>query len=131
MKRHTNTIKTMNNIDKMLTQVKNKPQTVEFQDVITLIDNYYQYTPTRFINGPVETGVVNAAGENEGSCKIFSFAKLNELNIEQTLNCFGKYYRDDVLKHPEGSDHQNIRTFIKYGWEKLDFDGIALKRIED
>ncbi len=56
---------------------------------------------------------------------------MNKLNIEQTLNCFGKYYRNDVLQHPEGSDHQNIRTFMKYGWEQLVFDGAALKEIKE
>jgi hypothetical protein len=32
------------------------------------------------------------------------------------LACFGTYYRDDVLANPEGSDHGNIRNFMKTGW---------------
>lgn len=121
----------MNQLEKLIAQLNSKPEGTKFQDVIKLIDKHYCYTPTRFRNGPDGAGLINAAGENEGSCKIFSFAKINKLNIEQTLNCFGKYYRDDVLKHPEGSDHQNIRTFMKYGWEQLVFDGAALKEIKE
>ena len=119
----------MNLLDELITQLKYDSGVTEFHDVINVINKYYLYTPTRFTNGPEEAGITNAAGENEGSCKIFSFAKINNLNIEQTLNCFGKYYRDDVLNHPEGFDHQNIRTFIKYGWEELTFEGHALKEL--
>lgn len=119
----------MNKIEIIIQQVKNSPDTVEFKDVINAIDESYDYEPTRFTNGSQNEKVINPAGENEGSCKIFSFAKINNLNVEQTLNCFGHYYRDEVLNHPERSDHQNIRTFIKYGWEQLDFEGTALKEI--
>ena len=121
----------MNQLEKFITQLKSKPEGTEFQDIINVIDKHYCYAPTRFRNGPDGADLINAAGENEGSCKIFSFAKMNKLNIEQTLNCFGKYYRNDVLQHPEGSDHQNIRTFMKYGWEQLVFDGAALKEIKE
>ena len=119
----------MNLLDKLIAQLKSDPGVTEFHDVIHVIDKHYLYTPTRFTNGPKEDGITNASGENEGSCKIFSFAEINHLNIEQTLNCFGKYYRDEVLNHPEGSDHQNIRTFIKYGWEQLTFEDHALKEL--
>ena len=121
----------MNQLDEFIARIKSSPEDTEFQDVINIIDKHYHYTPTRFTNGPEDNGVINAAGENEGSCKIFSFAKINGLTLEQTLNCFGQYYRDDVLKHPEGSDHQNIRTFIKYGWEHVFFDGDALKETKE
>ena len=41
---------------------------------------------------------------------------------------WGQYYRD-VLKNPDGDDHQNIRNFMKYGWEGVPFEnGIALTR---
>jgi hypothetical protein len=33
-----------------------------------------------------------------------------------------------VLKHPEGTDHQNIRNFIKTGWNGIEFSGSALVR---
>jgi len=120
----------MNKIEKILTQLKDDPATVEFKDVISVIDDNYDYIPTRFINGPEDDHVINEAGENEGSCKIFSFAKINNLDVEQTLNCFGQYYRNDVLDHPENSDHANIRTFIKHGWDYINFENTALIRTE-
>lgn len=119
----------MNKIERIINLINHNPEKVEFQDVIDAIDENYDYVPTRFTNGSQNEKVINHAGENEGSCKIFSFAIINNLNTEQTLNCFGHYYRDEVLNHPERSDHQNIRTFIKYGWEQLDFEGSALKEI--
>jgi hypothetical protein len=42
------------------------------------------------------------------------------------LNCFGEYYRTDVLQHPDAIDHQNIRNFIRFGWDGVRFDGAAL-----
>lgn len=121
-------LKTMNQLEEFIARLRSKPEDTEFQEVINIIDKYYQYTPTGFTNGPDKTGVINAEGENEGSCKIFSFAKINGLTVEQTLNCFGRYYRDDVLKNPDGTDHQNIRTFISHGWEHVNFEKTALEQ---
>jgi len=98
------------------------PTTVTFQDTIAVIDANYDFTPTAFRNGELQ----NDAGQNNGSCKLFSFAKLHKLNQQQTLHCFGAYYREDVLQHPQGTDHLNIRNFIKYGWEGVVFTGDAL-----
>ena len=118
----------MNELEKLLEQIKNTPEKTEFNDVISIIDEHYRYIPTRFTNGTDNDVVINTAGENEGSCKIFSFARINNLNKEQTLNCFGHYYRDDVLNNPEGQDHANIRTFMKHGWKHVSFEGEPLKR---
>jgi hypothetical protein len=49
------------------------------------------------------------------------------LTDEQTLHCFGTYYRDDVLNHPDNNDHRNIRLFMRYGWQGIMFEGDALK----
>ncbi len=97
---------------------------ISFQEVIAFIDMHYDFTPTRFTNG----NTVNEAGQNNGSCKVFSFAQLNGLSQEETLNLFGAFYREDVLKNPEGTDHQNIRNFIQTGWEGISFEGKALQR---
>ena len=44
------------------------------------------------------------------------------------LQLWGQYYRE-VLEDPEGDSHQNIRNFMKYGWEGVPFEnGIALTR---
>lgn len=95
---------------------------INFQDVIGVISNYYQYLPSAFKNGDIE----NQAGTNEGSCKIFAYAQLNQLSEQATLNCFGQYYRDEVLKNPSGDDHSNIRNFMKTGWAGIKFDQAPL-----
>ncbi len=46
------------------------------------------------------------AGQNNGSCKIFAFGLAQDLSPEQTLACFGQFYRNDVLGFPENTDHQ-------------------------
>jgi hypothetical protein len=97
--------------------------TIEFTDTMAVIDENYEFTAQEFKNGDL----VNQAGDNSGSCKIFSFAKLNQLTKEQTLACFGKYYRDDVLQNPSNTDHQNIRNFMKTGWQGIEFKALALK----
>jgi hypothetical protein len=99
------------------------PTSITFQDTIALIDAHYDFTPTAFRNGELQ----NDAGQNNGSCKLFSFAKLHKLSPQLTLHCFGAYYREDVLQHPNGSDHQNIRNFIKHGWDGVVFAADALK----
>ena len=110
------------NLKELLAMLCNAPEQIAFQSVIDTIDTHFDYQPTRFTNG----NVVNEPGSNEGSCKIFAFAQLHDLNEAQTLSCFGKYYRDDVLKHPDGTDHANIRTFMLTGWQGIQFDAPAL-----
>lgn len=121
----------MNELETFVGQIKNTPENTEFDHVINIIDRYYLYTPTRFVNGTDNDNVVSDAGENEGSCKIFSFARIHQLDEVQTLNCFGKYYREDVLNNPEGTDHANIRTFMKHGWDHIKFDNTVLTILED
>lgn len=106
----------------MLELLKTRPQEVAFADVIAFIDAHYLFTPTAFTNGQLH----NKAGENNGSCKIFQFALLNKLTPEETLHCFGHFYREHVLLHPDGTDHQNIRNFITFGFEGLKMEGLAL-----
>lgn len=95
---------------------------VSFDETIRVITEHYHYQPTEFSNGLL----VNLAGTNEGSCKIFAFALIHQLNELQTLNLFGDYYRIDVLSDPNGSGHQNIRNFIRDGWQGISFKGVAL-----
>ena len=121
----------MNKLDQLVMQIKTNPEKVAFHDVIKIIDEHYFYTPTPFTNGTGNDCIINKAGENEGSCKIFSFAHDQQLNKTQTLHCFGQYYRNDVLNHPENTDHSNIRRFIKYGWQGITFEGSALKDKHD
>ena len=106
-----------------LQRLRATPEQIEFADTIATIEGAYDYTPTAFRNGEVE----NAAGQNGGSCKIFAFARLQGLPEAETLACFGRYYREDVLQHPDATDHQNIRNFMRSGWGGVAFEGHALK----
>lgn len=109
----------MNLIDK----IQSQPETILFPEVIEYIDSKYNFTPTRFTNGTT----VNEANQNNGSCKLFYFAKTHEFSPEQTLQLFGNFYRIDVLENPNGTDHQNIRNFMKTGWNGIVYDGVALE----
>ncbi len=100
-----------------LDQLKTSPATNSFDNTMAVIDANYDFTPCEFSNGDLN----NAQDQNNGSCKIFAFARLHDLDQQQTLHCFGDYYRIDVLQHPHASDHQNIRNFIKLGWAGIKF----------
>jgi len=110
------------NIEQLITKIRQQPEAVEFNEVMAVITSHYHYSATDFNNADL----INKAGMNEGSCKIFAFAQLNELSQAQTLACFGQYYRDDVLKHPDATDHGNIRRFIQHGWTAISFDNPVL-----
>jgi len=109
-------------LNTFLQHLNESPDSITFNDTMAAIESSYEFTPTSFRNGSLS----NEAGQNNGSCKLFSFSRLQGLSQQQTLHCFGAYYRDDVLKHPDGTDHQNIRNFIKTGWEGIEFDGTPL-----
>ena len=115
------------NIQDLVLQLHNTPEAVTFDDVMNVIADHYDYTPSRFTNGFGEDAAINEAGSNEGSCKIFAFAQLNNLSKEQTLHCFGDYYRKDVLEHPEATDHANIRNFMIDGWDGIHFENFVLE----
>lgn len=107
----------------LIEKIKTAQESTSFSEVVSYIDENYSFTPTSFTNGKT----INEANQNNGSCKLFSFASLQHLTSEQTLNLFGDYYRKDVLENPEGTDHQNIRNFMVYGWEGIAFEGDALQ----
>ena len=113
-------------LNEFIEHLKSAPESIEFSDVMSLIETHYDYQATDFKNGVEPHEVQNAAGTNEGSCKIFAFAQINGLSKEQTLACFGAFYRDDVLKYPNGNDHQNIRNFMLSGWAGISFAKVAL-----
>ncbi len=73
-------------LDALTAELKQQP--VDFKTVMQTIDSHYDFTPTRFQNGEQ----VNEADTNNGSCKIFAFAKLNGLSEQATLNAFGDFY---------------------------------------
>ena len=109
-------------LNELLAIIDTQADKLDFSEVIEVIDTNYDFTPAGFRNGDL----LNQAGENSGSCKIFAFAQLHGFTQLQTLQCFGDYYRVDVLQHPEGDNHSNIRQFIKTGWAGIHFDNLPL-----
>jgi len=110
-------------LETFLSKLKTTPKDIDFTETISVIESNYIFTPTAFKNGDLN----NTAGENSGSCKLLAFAKLQGFSIEETLACFGSYYFEDVLKDPNGTGHQNIRNFMKTGFDGLVFSEQPLK----
>lgn len=108
----------------LLEQLIENPSNIDFHDVMSVIEQNYNVEPTAFSVGEQN----NKAGENMGSCKALAFAKQHGLSAELTPYLFGHYYREDVLKHPNGTDHQNIRNFVQYGWQGVSFVNNPLER---
>ncbi|PZF74323.1 HopJ type III effector protein [Taibaiella soli] len=106
-------------VNSLIGQLKNN--TLSFKEVVAFIERYYQHQPTAFKNGDA----FNEANQNQGSAKVFSFAQINNLSEEDTLFLFAEHYKA-VLDTPDGTDHQNIRQFMKHGWNGIQFHGEAL-----
>jgi hypothetical protein len=98
-----------------------KENTITFNDVIEFIDANYTHQPTAFQNGDV----YNEDSQNQGSAKVFTFAQLNKLSVEDTLSLFAEHYQA-VIDSPDGTNHQNIRQFMLHGWDGIKFEGQAL-----
>jgi hypothetical protein len=109
-------------LDSFVKKLNETPQEVAFTDTMAAVETHYDFTPTAFQNGDLH----NEAGQNSGSCKLFSFAKLQNFSVEQTLSCFGNFYRKDVFENPDATNHQNIRNFMKTGLDGISFESQAL-----
>ncbi len=108
-------------IQEFKTKLKSNPISINFAETMQVIDENYNFSPTTFTNGTIK----NEAGTNSGSCKLFAYAKLQKLTKEETLFCFGEHYQS-VLDDVNGDSHQNIRNFMKTGFDGLSFNGTAL-----
>lgn len=100
-----------------------KNHSINFADVLKHIEAEYNHKPTAFKNGDV----YNEATQNQGSAKVLSYARLNNLSKEDTLLLFAEHYQS-VLDDPDGEAHQNIRQFMAYGWDGVLFEGDALTK---
>src|SRR5690625_3082030 len=109
-------------ITELLKHLGEQNTALQFTEVIRCLKQHYQYEPTAFFNGPL----YNAAGENEGSCIIFAFAKRHRLSDKQALLCFGEHYQS-VLQDPSGTGHGNIRQFMCSGLAGVAFAEEALR----
>ena len=65
---------------------------IDFEQTIAVIEAEFDYKPIAFSCGQVES----STEQNQGSAKIFSFAKMAGLSEAATLQLFGRFYRDDV-----------------------------------
>ena len=109
-------------IEQFKTKLKEKPNSILFRETMQIIEDNYSFIPTTFTNGKIK----NKAGENSGSCKLFAFAIHQQISKEATLYCFGEHYKS-VLENKNGTSHQNIRNFMKTGFEGLNFENEALE----
>ena len=71
-------------LNQFKTKLKVSPTEINFAETMQVIEDNFNFTPTTFTNGNIE----NNAGENSGSCKLFTFAKNQKLTKEETLFCF-------------------------------------------
>jgi len=113
------------NVESLLKTLETAPESLEFADVMQVIESNYSYTPVGFSCGDA----ISEAGSNEGSCKILAFAKMHSVSAEKTPYLFGRYYREDVLNYPDGQDHANIRNFIESGWIGVSFQQEPLQQV--
>ena len=93
---------------------------VSFKETIDFLDAHYYYFEVPFRNGPLSS----KPNENVGTAKILSFGLMTRMTEEQTLSMFGEIYRD---LSPSGTDHANIRQFLKTGFSGVSFEsGLAI-----
>jgi hypothetical protein len=93
-----------------------------FNQLLTWLDEHYNFTPTAFQNGSQH----NPAGQNNGACRWLYLAQQLQLSPEQTLQGFAEHYQA-VLRTPDGQDHGNIRQFMQQGFAGLQFEGAPLQ----
>jgi hypothetical protein len=93
----------------------------EFIEIQNTIDDGYSYSSNGFTIG----NIYNDANSNQWSGKVLSYAVLNKLTTEQTLELFGEHYRD-VLANPDADTHKNIRALMKFGLDGVSFDSNKL-----
>jgi len=97
-------------------------EVVNFAETIKLIDEHYTYFAVPFTCGDLKS----PANTNTGSAKVFSFGLMTKMDEKSTLRLFGEHYKD-VLANPSGTDHPNIRNFMKLGWGAVTFPtGLAI-----
>lgn len=103
----------------LITSIEQKQS--KFENVLAFINTNFVFKETAFTNGDLS----NSATENQGSCCVFAVAQLFDLSKEQTLVLFAEHY-DNVLENPNTDNHQNIRQFMKNGWNGIQFEQTPL-----
>ena len=82
-------------VAELVQKIKTQAENIQFSEIIETVDANYNFTPTAFKNG--ET--MNEANQNNGSCKVFSFAK-NQRNLlkPSQLKLISSYYKLFIIK---------------------------------
>jgi hypothetical protein len=106
----------MNSLQTLLAAVYDQPESLVFTEVLAAIDTEFDFTASAFSNGELR----NSALENQGSCRVLSFAHQAGLSEIHTLSLFAEHYRS-VLADPQGDNHANIRQFMQRGWRGVSF----------
>jgi 3-hydroxyisobutyrate dehydrogenase-like beta-hydroxyacid dehydrogenase len=109
-------------LDAFLKQLNDDPASVTLDMALSTVGENYEFTPCGYT-----LGGVRFEADKTRSCQLYAFGLLHKLTRQQTLACFGHHYHDDVLKNPQGTDHQTVRLFMKYGWDGLKLDAMPLK----
>lgn len=101
---------------------------VKFNEVMAQIEESFRFTPTEYTSGfGTDDLLVNPAGTNNGSNKVFAFGMLYDLTEEQTLRLFCQFF-EEVKESPDGTDHGNIRNFMKSGWPGIRMPTMSLTK---
>lgn len=103
-------------LNELMAALYQQPDSLTFSEVLSVIDSEFDFTPSAFSNGTLR----NAETENQGSCKVLSFAHQAGLSPAHTLALFAEHYRE-VLASPNSDSHQNIRQFMANGWVGVNF----------
>ena len=89
--------------------------TPSFGETIAMIDNHFVY----FAVPMKVSDLISAPNVNVGSSKIFSFGLMTRMDEKSTLKLFGEIYSN---LDPNGTDHPNIRNFMRDGWGGVSFE---------
>lgn len=92
-----------------------------FSATLAFIDEWYEFTPSGFQNGPVR----NENHENQSSGKLLALAEQLQLSHQQLLYCFGEHYRN-VLAIPDADNHFNLRYLVANDTPDVQFDHFPL-----
>lgn len=95
--------------------VKSGKLNPSFEQTIAMIDANFQYFAV-----PMKIGdLISAPNVNVASSKIFAFGLMTRMDEASTLKMFGEIYSN---LDPAGSDHPNIRNFMRDGWGGVFFE---------